>query len=46
MAKKLASKNRHLPEWRFLHVTRIVTVIQRMWNVNVIGIDFTSFTEM
>ena len=38
------SRNRHLAEWRFLLFTRIVTVQNRTWNVNVIGIATPPFT--
>lgn len=35
--------NRHLAEWRFLLFTRIVTVQNRTWKVNVIGMSTPPF---
>ena len=37
------SRNRHLPEWRFLPFMRIVTVSPKIWNVSVIGIGTPPF---
>ena len=37
------SRNRHLPEWRFLPFMRIVTVSPKIWNVSVIGIRTPPF---
>ena len=36
-------KNRHLPGWRFLLFTVIVTVSPKTWKVNVIGIASPPF---
>ena len=37
------TRNRHLPEWRFRHVMRMVTVKPRIWNVIVTGIYIPPF---
>ena len=42
----LKHRNRHWPEWRFLRFTRIVTVHNRTWNVNVIGIATPPFGDV
>ena len=39
------SRNRHLPEWRFLPFMRIVTVSPKIWNVSVIGISTSPLSE-
>ena len=36
-------RNRHLAEWRFRHVMRMVTVKPRIWNVIVTGIYIPPF---
>ena len=36
--KRKKSRNRHLAEWRFRPLMRIVTVNPKIWKVNVIGI--------
>lgn len=36
-------RNRHLAEWRFLLFTLTVTVQNRTWKVNVIGMTITPF---
>ena len=43
--KRKKSRNRHLAEWRFRPLMRIVIVNPRIWKVNVIGIGTPPFTE-
>ena len=43
--KRKKSRNRHLAEWRFRPLMRIVTVNPKIWKVNVIGIGTPPFTE-
>ena len=43
MKISILQRNRHLPEWRFLPLIRIVTVNPKIWNVTVIGISIPPF---